>query len=106
MELRYRVGLARATEFQRRVWGVVAQIPYGETRSYSWVAEQVRSSPRAVGQALARNPYPLLIPCHRVVGKDGGLGGYTGGLALKRKLLELEREAVERLKASGGRGPG
>ena len=85
---------------------MVAQIPYGETRSYSWVAEMVGGSPRAVGQALARNPYPLLIPCHRVVGKDGGLGGYTWGVALKRKLLELEREAVERLKASGGQRPG
>ena len=85
---------------------MVAQIPYGETRSYSWVAERVGSSPRAVGQALARNPYPLLIPCHRVVGKDGALGGYTGGQELKMKLLELERGAVERLKASGGQRPG
>ncbi len=106
MELRYRVELEGATEFQRRVLGVVAGIPYGETRSYSWVAERVGSSPRAVGQALARNPCPLLIPCHRVVEKDGGLGGYSGGADLKRKLLELEREAVERLRASGGQRPG
>jgi len=105
MEIRFPLE-PEATEFQRRVWGVVAGIPYGETRSYSWVAEQVKSSPRAVGQALARNPYPLLIPCHRVVGKDGGLGGYTGGADLKRKLLELERGAVDRLKASGGQRPG
>ncbi len=106
MELRYTVELEGATEFQRRVLGVVAGIPYGETRSYSWVAERVGGSPRAVGQALARNPCPLLIPCHRGVGKDGRMGGYTGGVALKRKLLELERESVERLKASGGQRPG
>src|SRR3972149_7055553 len=106
MELRYRVEPGRATDFQRRVWRVVAGIPYGETRSYSWVAERAGGSPRAVGQALARNPCPLLIHCHRVVGKDGGLGGYTWGVALKRKLLELEREAVERLRASGGQRPG
>ena len=95
-----------ATEFQRRVWGVVAQIPYGETRSYSWVAERAGGSPQAVGQALAQNPCPLLIPCHRVVGKGGALGGYTGGQEMKRRLLEMEREAVERLRASGGRRPG
>src|SRR3972149_535815 len=89
MELRYRVELGRATEVQRRGGG-----------------EGAGGSPRAVGRALGRNPYPLLIPCHRVVGKDGGLGGYTGGVALKRKLLELELEAVERLKASGGQRPG
>jgi len=106
MELIQRIELEGATDFQRRVWGVVAGIPYGETRSYSWVAERVGSSPRAVGQALARNPYPLFIPCHRVVGKDGRLGGYSGGVALKRKLLELEREAVESLQASRGQGPG
>jgi methylated-DNA-[protein]-cysteine S-methyltransferase len=105
MEIRFSMAV-EGTEFQRRVWGVVAGIPYGETRSYSWVAQKAGGSPRAVGQALARNPYPLLIPCHRVVGKDGGLGGYTGGVDLKRKLLELEREAVERLRGSRERRPG
>ncbi len=106
MEIGFRLEVGESTGFQRRVWGVVAHIPYGETRSYSWVAERVGGSPRAVGQALARNPCPLLIPCHRVVGKDGEMGGYAGGVDLKRKLLELERGAVERLKASGGQRPG
>ena len=94
MEIKYSLDLSGATGFQRRVWGVVAAIPYGETRTYSWVAQQVGGSPRAVGQALARNPYPLLIPCHRVVAKKG-LGGFTGsgGQDLKRSLLELEAAA-------------
>ena len=91
METRVKVEPGGATEFQRRVWGVVAQIPYGETRSYSCVAEQVKSSPRAVGQALARNPCPLLIPCHRVVGKAGDLHGYHWGLSRKKTLLEAEQ---------------
>ena len=67
-------------------------IPYGETRSYIWLAEQLgkMGAVRAVGQALARNPLPIIIPCHRVVAKDGQLGGFTGGMEIKRQLLYLE----------------
>ncbi|MFH1003370.1 MAG: MGMT family protein [Chloroflexota bacterium] len=83
--------LSGATPFQRRVWGVTRLIPRGETRSYGWVAGQLGvASARAVGQALARNPLPVIVPCHRVVAADGGPGGYRGGLALKRRLLILE----------------
>lgn len=78
--------------FQRAVLEAARQIPFGETRSYGWIAKQIgkpRAS-RAVGQALRTNPIPIILPCHRVIGGDGGLGGYAGGLALKRKLLMLE----------------
>ena len=82
----------RGTSFQRRVWAALTAIPWGETRTYAQIAAAV-GSPRAVQaveQANHRNPIPILIPCHRVVGADGTLTGYGGGLELKRKLLELE----------------
>jgi methylated-DNA-[protein]-cysteine S-methyltransferase len=84
--------LSLATVFQREVWQLTRLIPYGETRSYGWIAERLgrAGAGRAVGQALARNPLPIIIPCHRVVAKDGGLGGYSGGLAKKGYLLRLE----------------
>jgi len=84
--------LAGATSFQRRVWLAVRDIPYGETRSYADIARQIGSprAARAVGQAMAANPVPIVVPCHRVVGSDGGLGGFGSGLNLKRRLLEME----------------
>jgi len=87
--------LSEATAFQRQVWQLTRLIPYGETRSYGWVAEQLgkAAAGRAVGQALGRNPLPVIIPCHRVVAKDGGLGGYSGGVAEKEYLLRLESPA-------------
>lgn len=82
------------TPFQKRVWNALLAVPYGETRSYGQIAEQIGSpgAARAVGMANNRNPIAILIPCHRVVGADGSLVGYGGGLALKRRLLALERE--------------
>jgi len=87
--------LSAAAAFQRRVWRLTRLIPYGETRSYGWVAEQLgkAGAGRAVGQALGRNPLPVIVPCHRVVAKDGGLGGYSGGVAEKEYLLRLESPA-------------
>ena len=84
--------LSGVTPFQRQVWEITRLIPYGETRSYSWVAEQIGKpgAVRAVGQALARNPLPVIIPCHRVVGNDAKLGGYSGGVEMKKYLLYLE----------------
>jgi methylated-DNA-[protein]-cysteine S-methyltransferase len=81
-----------ATAFQRQVWRLTRLIPYGETRSYGWVAEKLgkAGAGRAVGQALGRNPLPVVVPCHRVVARDGKLGGYGGGVAQKRHLLRLE----------------
>jgi methylated-DNA-[protein]-cysteine S-methyltransferase len=84
--------LSAATAFQREVWQVTRLIPYGETRNYGWVAEKLgkAGAGRAVGQALARNPLPIIVPCHRVVAKDSGLGGYSGGVDKKAYLLRLE----------------
>ncbi len=85
------VDLDGTSPFQRRVLDKLRRIPYGKTRSYGWVAQAVGvpQGPRAVGQAVARNPVPLIIPCHRVVGSNG-LGGFGGGLDLKRLLLRQE----------------
>ena len=80
------------TDFQRRVWRALMDIPYGKTISYRDLARQA-DCPRgyqAVGQANVKNPLPILIPCHRVIGADGSLGGYSAGLDRKRFLLELE----------------
>ena len=80
------------TAFQRAVWDALAAIPFGEVRTYAEVAREVGKPAafRAVGQANHRNPVAPFIPCHRVVASGGGLGGYGGGLLLKRRMLELE----------------
>jgi len=84
--------LSEATVFQGQVWETTRLIPYGETRSYRWVAERVNRprAVRAVGQALSRNPLLIIVPCHRVVTSDGKLGGFRGGVEIKRRLLNLE----------------
>ena len=83
----------RGTEFQRRVWNALLTIPYGETRSYGEIAILAESPKafRAVGSANHNNPISILIPCHRVVGKNGSLTGYGGGMEAKQFLLELEK---------------
>jgi len=84
--------LSGASPFQRRVFEVTRRIPYGETRSYRWVAREAGKplAARAVGQAMGSNPVPIIIPCHRVTSSGGGLGGFGGGLEMKRYLLALE----------------
>jgi methylated-DNA-[protein]-cysteine S-methyltransferase len=91
--------LSGATPFQRQVWETTRLITYGETRSYLWVAEQMKrpGAVRAVGQALGRNPLAVIVPCHRVVASDGGLGGFGGGVELKRHLLGLEAPVNTRM---------
>ncbi len=81
------------TPFRTRVWEATRRISYGETRSYSWVAAAIGQPKacRAVGQALHRNPVPVIVPCHRVIGADSSLTGFAGGLGLKERLLSLER---------------
>ncbi len=83
-----------ATPFQIEVWKAVKNIPYGQVRTYQWVAATIRHprAMRAVGNALGKNPFPVVIPCHRIIREDGGLGGFSApqGLALKVALLELE----------------
>jgi methylated-DNA-[protein]-cysteine S-methyltransferase len=84
------------TPFQREVWSALITIPYGETVSYGELARRLGRSnaPRAVGAANGRNPIPIIIPCHRVIGADGSLTGFGGGLAIKRRLLDLEAGAA------------
>ena len=81
------------TAFQRRVWRALCEIPYGETVSYKEVAQRIgnEKAARAVGRANNRNPLPIIIPCHRVIGASGALVGYGGGLGIKEKLLALEK---------------
>jgi methylated-DNA-[protein]-cysteine S-methyltransferase len=80
------------TPFEMKVWDTVIGIPYGEVRSYAWVAGKVGAprKGRAVGQALKRNRLPVVIPCHRVINKTGDLGGFSDGVEMKRKLLNIE----------------
>ncbi len=80
----------KGTDFQRRIWAGLTTIPYGQTYSYQQLAAVTASHPRAVGMANGANPISLFIPCHRVIGKDGSLTGYAGGLDRKKALLELE----------------
>lgn len=82
----------RGTAFQQRVWQELLRIPYGETASYGDIAERIGNPKacRAVGMANRRNPIPIIIPCHRVIGRDGSLTGFGGGLAVKERLLALE----------------
>ena len=84
------------TEFQRAVWAALLRIPAGETCAYGDIARALGSpqAVRAVGAAVGRNPVSLIVPCHRVVGRDGALTGYAGGIERKQALLELERAAV------------
>jgi len=84
------------TAFQRRVWSALQTIPYGQRRSYGELARQIGSAKasRAVGLANGKNPIALVIPCHRVIGSDGSLTGYGGGLDRKRFLLELEADVT------------
>jgi len=86
------VDLSNCPPFHRDVLNINRQISYGEVRSYKWIAECLGKpkSSRAVGQAMARNPIPIIIPCHRVIGSDGGLTGYGLGLSMKRQLLTME----------------
>jgi methylated-DNA-[protein]-cysteine S-methyltransferase len=88
-----KLDLGGTSHFQQNVWQMVRTIPYGETRGYGWVANKLDlpKAARGVGQALARNPLPIVIPCHRVISSDGSLGGYSGGVEFKELLLGLEQ---------------
>ena len=85
--------LLSGTDFQLKVWDELMEIPYGETRSYHQIAKAIDKpgASRAVGSAIKKNPLPIVIPCHRVIGSDGSLTGYEGGLWRKRWLLQLEK---------------
>jgi len=83
------------TPFQEKVYKAVLKIPYGETRSYKWVAKEIGrpAAARAVGQALKKNPFIGIIPCHRVISSDGSLGGFSGGVKAKKQMLRKEKTA-------------
>ena len=86
----------QGTEFQKKVWNQLRKIPYGKTYSYQEIARKLKNpkAVRAVGTANGRNPLCMIIPCHRVIAADGSLGGYSGGLGIKTKLLKLEQKAI------------
>ncbi len=90
----------RGTDFQLKVWGELSRIPYGQTRTYAQIAEAVGNPKgfRAVGLANNKNPLPIVVPCHRVIGAGGKLVGYAAGLKVKRYLLELEGVDVDALR--------
>lgn len=92
--------LLSATPFQQKVWQAARRIPCGETRSYKWLAMEAGKpgAARAAGQAMAKNRLPIIIPCHRVIGSDGGIGGFSGGISLKKRLLQLEAQATSPLR--------
>lgn len=83
----------KGTEFQKRVWNALKEIPFGETKSYGDIAKIIgnEKAARAVGMANNKNPIPIIIPCHRVIGANGKLVGYAGGLHIKEKLLKIEK---------------
>jgi methylated-DNA-[protein]-cysteine S-methyltransferase len=89
--------LTAGTSFQRQVWRTLQRVPYGKLRSYQWIAARVggRQYARAVGNAVGANPLPIVIPCHRIVAHDASLGGFSGGLSMKRKLLGLEGTLIQ-----------
>ncbi len=91
-----KLDFSAASRFQEKVWQAARLIPYGETRSYGWLAGKIGKpgAARAVGQALGKNRLPIIIPCHRIIGSDGSLGGFNGGIELKKRLLKLEVSAT------------
>lgn len=99
-----KLDLAGATGFRLRAWRETRRIPYGQTRSYLWLAQSAGSpgACRAAGNAMAANPVPIIIPCHRVITSNGKLGGFGGGLDLKRYLIDMELDSAERLKSLTG----
>lgn len=91
-EFTQKIVITEGTEFEKKVWLSLKEIPYGETRTYKWLAEKVGKPTafRAVGQALSRNPLPIVLPCHRIIESDGSIGGYSAGVDIKRRLLDIE----------------
>ena len=91
-EFTVKTSFVEGTEFEREVWEALKGVPYGETRTYKWIAEKIGKPHafRAVGNALGKNPIPVIFPCHRIIESDGSIGGYSSGIDIKRRLLEIE----------------
>lgn len=92
IDFTFRTAFIEGTEFEKEVWEALREIPYGETRTYKWIADKIGKphASRAVGNALGKNPLPIAFPCHRIIESDGSIGGYTPGVDIKRRLLEIE----------------
>ncbi|MEF9475843.1 MAG: methylated-DNA--[protein]-cysteine S-methyltransferase [Candidatus Mariimomonas ferrooxydans] len=92
----------KGTDFEKRVWSCLKDIPFGETRTYKWIAEKTGnpSATRAVGQALSKNPILIVLPCHRIIESDGSPGGYSSGKNIKIRLLEMEYYSTGKNKPS------
>ncbi len=88
----FETAFTEGTDFERLVWDTLREVPYGETRTYKWMAQKVGKPHafRAVGNALGKNPIPIIFPCHRIIESDGSIGGYSSGTDIKRRLLEIE----------------
>jgi methylated-DNA-[protein]-cysteine S-methyltransferase len=91
-EFTLRTSFVEGTDFEQSVWKALIEVPYGETRTYKWLAERIGRPQafRAVGRALGKNPIPIIVPCHRIIETDGSLGGYSSGIEIKLRLLEIE----------------
>lgn len=91
-EFTQKTAFIKGTEFDKRVWLTLKEIPYGDTRTYRWLAERLGrpTACRAVGRSLSRNPLPIIYPCHRIIESNGSIGGYSAGVEIKRRLLDLE----------------
>jgi methylated-DNA-[protein]-cysteine S-methyltransferase len=87
-----RTAFVSGTDFEKRVWEELKKVKYGETQTYKWLSAEIGKPQafRAVGNALAKNPLPIIFPCHRIIESDGSIGGYSSGIDIKRRLLELE----------------
>jgi methylated-DNA-[protein]-cysteine S-methyltransferase len=91
-----KLDFAIASDFQKSIWETTRTIPYGETRSYGWVADAAghNRAARAAGTVLGKNPFPIIVPCHRVIAGDGTIGGFSSGTGIKKYLLQLEDSRV------------
>jgi methylated-DNA-[protein]-cysteine S-methyltransferase len=87
-----KTAFTEGTEFEKKVWNMLKEVPFGETRTYKWIADRIGKPHafRAVGHALGKNPIPIVFPCHRIIESDGSIGGYSSGVDIKRRLLEIE----------------
>lgn len=87
-----RTRFIEGTDFEQAVWSALKEVPYGETKTYKWLAERIGKPHafRAVGRALGKNPIPVIVPCHRIIEADGSIGGYSSGTEIKRRLLDIE----------------
>ncbi len=93
----YPIKMHSISEFDRKVLNFIKKIPFGQTVSYKWIAKNLKTSPRAVGQALKRNPLPIIIPCHRIIKSSGEIGGYSLGIEAKKWLIEHEKTILYKL---------